>query len=155
MYAETLTQRLAFANGIVPQTLNNAYANTNGVDMSLCHRALFVLYLGSVTGGGNIKASLQESADNSTWQANGSAGSFSGSGGNNVQEAALTTANKITTFEVRADQLSAGKRYVRLNVGETGSQNVLVACVAFSDEGNHKPNNANNGTQVGTQDVVN
>ena len=154
MYTETLTQRLGISNPIQPQTLNNAYANTGSVDLSLFHRAIFELDIGAVTNGGSITASLQESADNSTWQANGTAGGFTGSGGSNVQLTGLTTSNKVYTFEVRADQLSAGKRYVRLNVGETGSQNVLVACSAHGDEAVHKPGSANNGTQVSTQNVV-
>jgi hypothetical protein len=154
MYTEQLTQRLALANGIAPQTLNNARLNSDGIDMSLSRRALFILSIGAVTGGGSISAWLQESADNSTWTANDTAGSFSNSAGNNVSQTGLTTANKIVTFEVRAGQLTTGKRYVRLQIKETGSQNVLVAVAAFGDEGIHKPNNANNGANVGTQNVV-
>jgi hypothetical protein len=143
MMSEQITQRLAFANGVVPQTLNNATANTNAVDLSLAHRAFFALYIGAVTGGGSITATLQESPDNSAW---------SNLSGSSVSQSGLTTSNKLTTFEVRADQLT--KRYVRLQVQETGAQNVLVGCTCWSDEGIHKPNNANNGTHVGTQNVV-
>lgn len=151
MYTETLTQRFGLYNGIVPQTLNNAYANTSAVDMSLFKRVMFILYMGAVTGGGNIKATLQDSADGSTWPANDTLGA-----GPTLQEQALTTASAIVTFEIRADQMAAGKRYLRLNVGETGSENVLVACAVIADEADHKPGNANNGTHVGTngkQDV--
>jgi hypothetical protein len=154
MYAETVTQRIALANGIPPQTLNNARLNSDGIDMQKSHRALFVLSIGAVTGGGSISAWLQESADNSTWTANDTAGAFSNSGGSNVSQTGLTTANQEVTFEVRADQLTTGKRYVRLQIKETGSQNVLVGVVAWGEEGNHKPNNANNGANVGTQNVV-
>ena len=154
MYTETLTQRLALMNGIAPQQLNNNRLSTDGIDMEMSRRAFFVLSVGAVTGGGSISAWLQESADNSTWTANDTAGSFSNSAGNNVSQTGLTTANKIVTFEVRAGQLTTGKRYVRLQIKETGSQNVLVAVAAFGDEGIHKPNNANNGANVGTQNVV-
>ena len=59
------------------------------------------------------------------------------------------------TFEVRADQLTPGKRYVRLQVKETAGSATIVSVVAFGDEGNHKPNNANNNTTaVVTQNVV-
>jgi hypothetical protein len=96
-----------------------------------------------VTGGGTISAKLQESTDNS---------SFTDLSGSNVSITGKTTANKIETFEVRADQIT--KRYVRLSVTEGGSQNVLVSANAVGDEANHKPGNLLNGTAVDTQSVV-
>jgi hypothetical protein len=122
--------------------------------MQQSKRAFFILYMGAVTGGGSINWYLQESADNSTWTANDTAGAFSGGAGGNTSATGLTTANKETTVECRQDNLTAGKRYVRLQVKETGSQNVNVAVIAFGDEGDHKPNNANNGANVATQNVV-
>jgi hypothetical protein len=147
MYTEQITQRLAISNGITPQILNNATLNSGSVDMSLSERALFVLTLGAVTSGGSINAALYESSDNSTFTALAN-GSGSGSA---VAVTGLTTAPKITTFEVRADQLT--KRYVRLQITETGSENVYVAVTGFGDEGIHKPNNPNNGANVATQNV--
>jgi hypothetical protein len=154
MYNETITQRLALGAGIAPQTLNNARLNSDAVDLQLSKRAFFILSIGSVTGGGSISAWLQESADNSTWTANDTAGAFSNSGGNNVSQTGLTTSNKEYTFEVRTDQLTTGKRYVRLQIKETGSQNVLVTVAAFGDEANNKPGSANNASAVTTQNVV-
>jgi hypothetical protein len=152
MYTEQMTQRLALMNGIAPQQLNNATLNSDGVDMLSSRRALFVLSIGA--NAGSISAWLQESADNSTWTANGQAGAFSGSGGTNTSLTGLTTANKEYTFECRDEDLTSGKRYVRLQIKEVNSQNVQVAVVAFGDEGVHKPNNANNGANVSTQKVV-
>ena len=43
---------------------------------------------------------------------------------------------------------------VRLAVWESSGSNALVAAAAWSDEGIHKPNSANNGTQVDTQSVA-
>ena len=63
-------------NGIVPQTLNNARLNSDGIDMQQSRRAMFVLSIGAVTGGGSINAYLQESADNSSWTANDTAGAL-------------------------------------------------------------------------------
>jgi hypothetical protein len=152
MYTETLTQRLALMNGIAPQQLNNNRLSTDGVDLQQSRRALFILSIGA--NAGSISAWLQESADNSSWTANDTAGAFSGSGANNVSQTGLTTANKEYTFEVRAGQLTPGKRYVRLQIKEVNSANVMVAVAAFGDEGIHKPNNANNGANVATQNVV-
>jgi hypothetical protein len=157
MYQEQVTQALSLANGIPPQVLNNAILNTDGIDLDGvqgCKRAFFTLSIGAVTGGGSISAWLQESADNSSWTANGQAGAFSNSGGNNVSQTGLTTANQETTFEVRSDQLTPGKRYVRLQIKETGSQNVNVCVVAFGAEAAHKPANKTLGANVGTQNVV-
>ena len=154
MYTETLTQRLGISNPIVPETLNNSYDSTGSVDLAQFRRAFFELCIAAITGGGAITASLQESADNSTWPANGTAGAFTGSAGTGLQLTGLNTANRVYTFEVRADQLSPGKRYVRLNVGETAGQNVVVACSAHGDEAIHKPGNVNNGNKVTTQNVV-
>jgi hypothetical protein len=154
MYMERLTEALALYAGIPPQTLNNARLSSDGIDMQKSKRALFTLSIGAVTGGGSISAWLQESADNSTWTANDTAGAFSNSGALNVSQTGLTAANKETTFEVRFDQLTTGKRYVRLQIKETGAQNVLVAVVAQGGEGVQKPNNQFNAAAVATQNVV-
>jgi hypothetical protein len=143
MMTEQLTQALSLANPIHPQVLNNATLNTAGIDMQQTRRAFFVLDIGAVVNGGSINAKLQESADNTSW---------SDLAGANVSITAKTTASKLETFEVRAGQLS--KRYVRLQVAETGGQNVYVCAQAIGGQGIHKPNSANNGTAVDTQSVV-
>jgi hypothetical protein len=152
MQTETITQRMALMNGAIPQTVNNSIANTDGVDMSQSRRAMFVLTVGA--NAGSLSCYLQESADNSTWTANGTAGAFGNSGANNVSQTGLTTANKEYTFEVNASQLTTGKRYVRLQVKEVNSAAVVIAVVAFGDEALHKPNNATQGANVATQNVV-
>ena len=143
MYTEQLTQALGFVNPVHPQVLNNGTLSTNGVDMSLFKRALFVLDVGAVTNGGALTATLQESGDQSSWS------TLAGSG---VSLSALSTASKLYTFEARADQMS--KRYLRLSVQETGGQNVNVCVLGFGAEAIHKPGNVNNGTAVSTQNVV-
>jgi hypothetical protein len=152
MYMETITQRMALGAGVAPQTLNNARLNSDAVDMLKSKRAMFILSIGAITG--SISAWLQESADNSTWTANDTAGAFSGGAGGNTSQTGLTTANKLYTFECRADNLTSGKRYVRLQIKEVNSSNALVTVTAFGDEGNAKPNNANNASAVTTQNVV-
>jgi hypothetical protein len=114
---------------------------------------MFVVSFGA-TVGGTVTLSLQESADGTTWPAAGTASSFANSGGANVQQAlAPPTASTEVTFEVRADQLTAGKRYVRLDVNVSANNN-LLAVVAWGDDSPHKPANANNATAVSTQNVV-
>jgi len=156
MYTETITQRSALATGIPPQTLNAGRLSSDGIDMLHSRRAFFVLSIGVVTSTGSISAWLQESSDNfnSDVPSNDAASAFSNSGGLNVSLGPLTTSNKEYTFEVRAGQLTTGKRYVRLQIKETVGNNVLVAVVAKGDDGVEKPNNANNATAVTTQNVV-
>jgi hypothetical protein len=144
VYTEQITQRLALMNGANPQTLNNSNVTAGSVDMQQSRRAFFALYLGAVTGGGSITAQLVEDTQASLATATNLAG-------NNTSQV-VNTANKITTFEVRAGQMS--KRYLGLKITETGSQNVVICCLAWGDEGVHKPNNANNGANVATQNVV-
>lgn len=152
MYTEQVTQRLALANGVPPQSLSNGRTQTDAIDMSKSRRAFFVVSIGASVG--SWSAWLQESADNSSWTANDTAGAFSGCGGANVSLTGQTTASKEYTFEVRDEDLTAGKRYVRLQVKENNVGATLITVVAFGTDGNHKPNNANNGANVSTQSVA-
>src|SRR6266851_3895009 len=152
MYTEQITQRLGLAAGIAPQQLNNARLNSDGIDVSKFKRIFFVLSIGA--NAGSISAWLQESADNSSWTANDTAGAFSGGAGGNTSLTGLVSANKIYTFEARADNITAGKRYVRLQIKEVNSANVQVCVVSYGDEADAKPGNAQNASAVTTQQVV-
>jgi hypothetical protein len=151
MWTEQITQKLAISNGVVPQALNSSRASTAGVDMSASERAFFALYVGTVTSG-SISAWLQESSDNfnSDVPTNDAASPFSNSGGSNTSITGVTTSNSIVTFEVRADQLTTGKRYVRLQVKETAGSATNVCVIAVGDDSHHKPNSVNNGSHVST-----
>lgn len=143
MYTEQMSQGLSVpATPIHPQTLNNASANTGGVDMSKFRRALFVVDVGAVTGGGSLVAKLQESADDSSY-----ADVTSGAA------AAVTASSKVVTLEIRAGQLSSGKRYVRCRLTEGGSQNVVCGCVPLGGEAIARPASANDNAVV-TQRLV-
>ena len=143
MYTEQMSQGLSIAaTPIHPQTLNNASANTGGIDMSKFRRALFVADIGSVTGGGSLTAKLQESADDSTYT--------DVSGG---AATAITASSKVATLEMRAGQLSSGKKYVRCRLTEGGSQNVVCACIALGGEAIAKPASAQDNAVV-TQRLV-
>jgi hypothetical protein len=153
MYTESITQRLALAAGLAPATYNGTNQNTDAVDMTKSKKAFFIVTFGA-TVGGTVVLSLQEDDGTGTWSGNGVAGAFSQSGGLNVQQSlAPPVAGKEYTFEVRADQLSPGKKQVRLNTTVTANNN-LMAVVAFGDEGIHKPNFVNNAGAVSTQNQV-
>lgn len=153
---ETLTQARAIRNGAIPQSLNNSRVSTGSVDMSKFERAIFTLYIGAITSG-SISAWLQESADDSSWTANDTAGAFSGSGGTNVSSTGNTTSSAIVTFELKAKDLTDGKRYVRLQVKETAGSATIISVVAEGGEAHQKPASNANGTHVatnGSQKVV-
>jgi hypothetical protein len=133
MYTEQLTQGLSIAaTPVSPQTLNNASQSTGngGVDMAKFRRALFLVTVGSVTAGGSLTAKLQESSDGSSGWTDIASSTLT----------AITASNKVATLEIRAGQLS--KRYVRCTLTESGSQNVVCACLAFGGEAIDKPASA-------------
>ncbi len=130
MYTEQLTQALSIAaTPISPQTLNNSTASTgnSGVDMSRFKRVLFIIMVGNVTSGGSLSAKVQESLDGST--------SWTDIANSSIT--AITTSSKVATIEVRADEMT--KRYARCTLTETGSQNVVCACVGLGGEAVLKP----------------
>jgi hypothetical protein len=145
MYVEQITQALGFCTEIDPQTLNNSNKTTGGIDMAKFRRAMFVVAVGAVTGGGALTMQLVEDTQSSLATATNLAG-------NNTSQAGFNTANKLVTFEVRAGQMS--KRYLGLKITETGSQNVIVCAIGFGAEAIEKPGNANNAASVNTQNVV-
>lgn len=145
MYVEQLTQRIGLMAPVNPQTLNNSNRTAGGVDLSKFKRAIFIVEIGAVTGGGSINLQLVEDTAIGL-------GSATNLAGNNVSMTGLTTSNKQYTLEVRADQIT--KRFVGCKITETGSQNVVVAVVAMGDEANAKPGNAQNDASVSTQNVV-
>ncbi len=145
MYTEQITQAMAIGPAVNPQVVNNQSKTAGGIDMAASRRAIFILEIGAVTGGGSINAQLVEDTQASLATATNLAGS-------NTSLTGLTTANKQYTFEARAGQMT--KRYLGLKITETGSQNVNVCVVAIGMEGIHKPDNANNDSSVVTQNVV-
>jgi hypothetical protein len=145
MYMEQLTQALGFATEVDPQVINNTNKTTGSIDMSQFHRALFVINVGAVTAGGALTFQLIEDV-------NANLSTATNLAGNNTSQSGFNTANKLVTFEARADQMT--KRYLGLKVTETGVQNVNVCVIGFGAEAIHKPGNAQNAASVNTQNVV-
>ncbi len=151
MYTEHMTQALAIAGApIHAQQLTTTTTLTTGkVDMSLVHRCLFILDLGSFGGTGptcSAVLTVQESPDGTTWTTNGT-----------VNTLTVNAQNNIGTSEIRADQLGVGKRYVRASVVFTiggTSPTIPVACLPLTGEAIHKPNSVNNDASVVSQQVT-
>jgi hypothetical protein len=150
MYTEQLTQRLGICAPVNNQTINSsatASATAGPVDMQKFHRALFLVDVGTVVSGGAVTLQLIESASSSLSSPQNCPGS-------NTALTGLNTSNKQYTFEIRADQIDAGYRYVGLQATETAGHNVAITVVGFGDEAGHKPGNLNNDSSVVTQQVV-
>jgi len=151
MYTEHMTQALAIAGTpIHAQQLTATQTLTTGkVDMSLVHRCLFILDLGPFGGTSptcGAVLTVQESPDGTTWTNNGT-----------VSTLTVNAQNNIGTSEIRADQLGAGKRYVRASVVFTiggTTPTIPVACLPLTGEAIHKPNSANNDASVVSQQVT-
>jgi hypothetical protein len=145
MYTEQLTQALGFGAEIDAQIINNTNKTTGSIDMSRFKRALFIVSVGAVAGGGGLTLQLIEDVQSSLATATNLAG-------NNTSMVGFATANKLVTFEVRSDQTT--KRYLGLKVTETGAQNVNICVISFGGEAVLKPGNSQNAASVNTQNVV-
>jgi hypothetical protein len=139
---ERLTQGLSLQTPIQPQQLTaTATVNSGSVDMRKFQRALFIFDQGTFGGTSptcSAAATIQESPDNATWTTNA-----------NQQTVTITAQNTGLSQEIRADQLGAGKRYVRLQVvctiGGT-TPTIPVAGMAIGGEAEHKPASLQNDT---------
>ncbi len=142
---EQLTQGLSIAAAVSPQTLNNASANSgNGIDMSKFRRAIAVVLVGSVTGGGSLTAKLQAAAT--------SGGSFSDIAGSTIT--AITASTKQASIEIRDDEMPAGTQFLRVVLTEGGAQNVVCAAVLLGGEGDWRPVNKQDPASVAQRLVV-
>ena len=151
---QNLSQGRAYRNGIYPQSLNNSRVSTSSVDMLKFKRAIFTLYIGAISAG-SVSAWLQESADDSSWTDNDTAGAFSGGGGTNVSKTAMVTSSTIALFEVRAEMMTSGKRYCRLQVKETAASATIVSATAEGSYADHSPASGQNGTHLATNGSIN
>jgi hypothetical protein len=132
MQQEQLTQALSVADVINAQSVNNTNVNSIGIDMSKFKRALFVIQCASLGAAGTVDGRLQSSANSNFNVVHNVSNS-------NLTQ--ITANNALATIEVRADQLTAGDQFVRLQL--TGGGNALtVGAMGLGGEAVHKPGNA-------------
>jgi len=142
MYTEQLTQGLNLRSPIAAQQLTATTTVTTGqVDLSLNQRAIFIFFTGTWGGTSptlSAVGTLQDSPDGTTWTNTAGAPTFT-----------VNAQNTGGTAELRAGQLNAGAKFVRLSVvctiGGT-SPTIPVAGMAIGGEAQHKPASANNNT---------
>jgi hypothetical protein len=132
---ERLTEGLSVADVLNQQSVSNASINSAGIDMTKFRRALYLIQAGSLGAAGTLDGRLQSC----------SAANFA-SGVHNIANSNLTqilTAstpgnNAVATVECRDIDLTAGDRYLRLQL--TGGGNALtVGAVGLGGEADEKP----------------
>jgi len=144
MYMEQLSQALSIAAAeIDPVSQGVGTVTTGALDLARFHRVLCVLMVGNVGAAGTMDAKLQ--------QAPTSGGAWTDVAGSSITT--VTASNKVVTLEIRADQLAAGQRYVRLSV-TIGVNAVLIAALALGGEAIQKPGSANDVAAVAQRLVM-
>ncbi|MCI0456129.1 MAG: hypothetical protein L0Z62_04010 [Gemmataceae bacterium] len=148
MFSEQLTQALGIPTNPTHPAAQTASFNTGGVDMSKFERCLAIIDIGAVSGSSpTFNAKWQESADDSSYS--------DVAGYSNLSITQITSASKTVTMEIRASQLSAGKRYVRVAVTIGGSSpSFTCAVILLGGEAHQKPASANDAAQVVERKVV-
>lgn len=148
-FTETCAERLIIGDPIDADSIAGAGTDTTGsIDMSKCHRAIFIMSLGDMVSSSTVDMKLQESADDSTWT------DVSGGSGNSITQ--LTEAgsddNKVVTLEIRGDQLGTGKRYVRAHV-TVGTAASELSVIALGMDPVYHPGSDHNNAAVDEQVV--
>ena len=142
MYTEQLTQALSIVGKLDPVSLAAATPTAvKSVDMRKFKRALFILDVGVFGSSATVDMKLQASADNSSFTdlatlaptLTGVAITQMTAGGGN---------NKLTSLEIRADQMPAGYRYVQALI-TVGTAATLVSGIALGGESAQKPGQVN------------
>lgn len=143
-FTEQLKERQAIAV-IKPQTLNNSEANSgNGMDMRIMRRARAILMTNTLSSTASINFVLKAS--------DAVGGTYAAITGAEILT--ITTDNGNFAIEIRADQMPAGKPYLRMYLTETATQDAVVAGILIGDEAAYKPGSANNVATFTTQVVV-
>lgn len=165
MFTETLTQRQALAVAAPAAALNNtsAYTGPNvgtlatikGINMSVVRRARAVFIIGAVGGAGALMSyDLLTSATNLAGSFT-TIGAITGTGGvvtTFPTTPALPVASTVISYEIRADQLPAGKPYLAAAAYATNATAVTCAILLIGDESAYKPGSDQN---VATLSITN
>ncbi len=131
IYTERLSESLAIVATVDPASYN-AQANSDGVDMRLFRRCLFVITAGAI-GSNTVTATIKGGNDNVTFATtltskSIAAGTFSGSGDNNKQALIEVIDQECATQNVR---------YIRLELVPSGA--ALLSAVALAGEARYEP----------------
>lgn len=117
------SERLTVCGVVDPQTANNTTKTTGNVDLSKFHEAAFILLVGAIDSTVDFK--LQESADGSS--------NWSDVSGKAITQLSGSDDSKQVLVNLKAEELAAGKRYVRglVTLGNGTSQTICAVALGL------------------------
>lgn len=116
-------QNVAVDIAVSPRTVTTTTEiDGTGVDMAKFDGCCFAIQLKSGTQSGALTCYIAESTDNSTWSDTMLA---------TVTVASSTDTDAIDTVEVRAEQMTAGYRYLRLEVNPASGASKTLSAIAM------------------------
>lgn len=140
---QNLTEELSIAaTPLLPVSQGAATVLTGAIDMGKFNRAMFVLSVGVVGGGGTVDAKLT--------QAKTVGGAYI-----DVPSSAITqivAGGQIVTIEVNARDLNSGYEFVKLSV-TIAVANCVISAIGIGGEARYKPAQSNDDAAV-TQRLV-
>jgi len=128
VFTERLTESIGLPANPAHAATRSASFNTNSVNLRQFRRALWIIDVGTISAG-TLDAKVQESPDSSSWF-------------DLVPAVAITqiTAGSVTvTVEVRSDQLTSGRRFVRLALTLGGGPSMVMAVITLAAEPDQRP----------------
>lgn len=130
MSRELFHEQWAIVGVIDPVDANNADTSTTGIDMSKFDQVCFLVLAGAIAASGTFDVSIEESAA-------ASSGFAAMSPAKAMTQLDANDDNKQAMIHVLAEELSAGKRYIRATMANSAHAQV-VAIVALG-RGKFKP----------------
>src|SRR5688572_3095926 len=119
------SERAAVVGTIDPQTVANTEQLTDAVDMSKWHEVMFVFMLGNMAA---------ETIDCEVRESDASGGTYttlSGKAATQLAAHASNNDNKQVVINVKSNELSTGKRYIKGRLITGGATGGPAACVAL------------------------
>ena len=143
-FTEQLTEALSVYDYTPPQAVSNASINTGGFDMTKFRRVMWVITAGSMGAAGTLDGRIQTSVNSNFVGAANLAST-------NITQ--IVANNLCVSVEIRADQIPANARYIRLNL--TGGGNAItIGAVGLGGCSSFKPAKQFDNTSVITQRLV-
>jgi hypothetical protein len=125
------SERAAVVGKIDPQLVDNNTVNSDYVDMSKFHEAMFIFSVGATDI--TVDALVRESTNTS----DGGGQTLSGK---SITQLTASDDNKVAIINVKAEELSTGYRYLRgrMTVGD-GTTGAYVSCIALGIKPRYGP----------------
>lgn len=127
-----ITERAGVVGKIDPVSLSASTALTDAIDMSKFRRVLFTISVGAMTATGTLDFAIHQS--------DASGGSYAAISGKSITQltAAGSDSNKVVEIEIRADELTEGKRFIKGSLTAAVAASI-VSVVAHAFDARYEP----------------